>query len=106
MATDGLTDTLLYRPTEAEAFRPVAATNFKDTLDPLYFTFDDRDLYVATNLGRDKQAIYRYDPEKGKMLDLIYENPEVDVSTPAALQKTPDHHRGHLLHRQAPLPLL
>ena len=81
VATDGLTDTLLYRPTEAEAFRPVAATNFKDTLEALFFTFDDRDLYVSSNLGRDKQAIYRYDPEKGKMLDLIYENPEVDVNT-------------------------
>ncbi|MGA8139207.1 MAG: S9 family peptidase [Desulfobaccales bacterium] len=81
VATDGLTDTLLYRPTEAEAFRPVVTTNFKDTLDPLCFTFDDRDLYVSSNLGRDKQAIYRYDPEKGKLLDLIYENPEVDVDT-------------------------
>ena len=81
VSTDGLTDTLLYRPTEAEAFRPVVTTNFKDTLDPLCFTFDDRDLYVSSNLGRDKQAIYRYDPEKGKLLDLIYENPEVDVDT-------------------------
>ncbi len=80
VATDGLTDTLLYRGAETEAFRPVAKTNFKDTLAPLYFTFDDRYLYVATNLDRDKQAIYRYDPEKGEKLDLIYENPEVDVS--------------------------
>ncbi len=80
VATDGLTDTLLYRGAEAEAFRPVAQTNFKDALAPLYFTFDNRFLYVATNLGRDKQAIYRYDPEKGEKLDLIFENPEVDVS--------------------------
>lgn len=80
VATDGLTDTLLYRGAEAEAFRPVAKTNFKDALAPLYFTFDNRWLYVATNLGRDKQAIYRYDPEKGEKLDLIFENPEVDVS--------------------------
>ncbi len=81
VATDGLNDTLLYRPTEADAFHPVVTTNFRDTLDPLCFTFDDRDLYVSSNLGRDKQAIYRYDPETGKLLDLIYENPEVDVDT-------------------------
>jgi dipeptidyl aminopeptidase/acylaminoacyl peptidase len=80
VATDGLTDTLLYRPTEAAAFRPVARTNFKDALDPLCFTFDNHYLYVATNLGRDQEAIYRYDPEKGARLDLIYENSEVDVS--------------------------
>ena len=40
VATDGLTDTLLYRGTEAEAFRPMARTNFKDALDPLDFTSD------------------------------------------------------------------
>ena len=99
VATDGLTDTLLYRGAEAEAFRPVAKTNFKDALEPLYFTFDNRLLYVATNLGRDKQAIYRYDPEKGEKLDLIFENPGGGRRTPAALQEAPDHHRGRLLHR-------
>jgi dipeptidyl aminopeptidase/acylaminoacyl peptidase len=80
VATDGLNDTLLYRPTEAEPFRPVATTNFKDTLDPLFFTFDDRHLYVSTNLDQDKQAIYRFDPETGKRLDLVFEHPEVDVT--------------------------
>ncbi len=81
VATDGLTDTLLYRRTEADAFLTVATTNFKDALEPLEFTFDNRYLYVATNLGRDKQAIYRYDPEKAERLDLVFEHPEVDVAT-------------------------
>ncbi|MFI5330763.1 MAG: alpha/beta hydrolase family protein, partial [Desulfobaccales bacterium] len=54
-------------------------TNFKDTLAPLFFTFDNQYLYVSSNLGRDKQAIYRYDLENGKLLDLIYAHPEVDV---------------------------
>lgn len=81
VATDGLNNTLLYRATEADPFRAVVTTNFKDTLEPLCFTFDNRYLYVSSNLGRDKQAIYRYDVEHGKLLDLLYEHPQVDVES-------------------------
>ncbi len=79
VATDGLNETLLYRKTEADPFKAVVTTNFKDTLAPLFFTFDNQSLYVSSNLGRDKQAIYRYDLEKGQLSDLIYAHPEVDV---------------------------
>ncbi len=79
VATDGVNNTLLYRKTETEPFKAITTNNFRDTLEPLYFTFDNRNLYVSSNLGRDKQAIYRYDVENGKLLDLIYENPDVDV---------------------------
>jgi dipeptidyl aminopeptidase/acylaminoacyl peptidase len=79
VATDGLRDTLLYRQTEADPFKAIATTSFKDTLAPLFFTFDNQYLYVSSNLGRDKQAIYRYDLAGGKLLDLIYEHPDVDV---------------------------
>jgi dipeptidyl aminopeptidase/acylaminoacyl peptidase len=78
--TDRVNTSLLYRKTEADSFRTVVTTSFKDDLEPIYFTFDDSLLYVASNLNRDKDAIYRYDPEQGKLLDLIYENPEVDVT--------------------------
>jgi len=55
-------------------------TDFKNTLDPLFFSFDNQRLYVASNIGRDKTAIYLYDVKAAKFLDLIYEHPEVDVS--------------------------
>ncbi len=79
VTTDGVRTSLLYRPTEADSFRTVITTSFKDQLTPLDFTFDDKNLYVSSNLDRDKAAIYTYDPEKGKLLDLIYANPNVDV---------------------------
>ena len=80
VTTDGVRSSLLYRETEKDPFRMVATTDFKETLDPLFFTFDNRMLYVATNLGQDKTAIYLYDVKEGKLLDLVYEHPEVDVS--------------------------
>ena len=79
VATDGVKETLLYRKTEADPFRAIVTTNFKDTLAPLCFTFDDQFLYVSSNLGQDKQEIYRYDIDKGQLLDRIYGNPDVDV---------------------------
>ena len=105
VATDGLNDTLLYRETEADPFRPWPPPTFKDTLAPLFFTFDNRYLYVSSNLGRDKQAIYRYDLDKGELLDLIYENPEVDVAC-SSVEGPQGHYRGVVLYRQAPLSLL
>lgn len=79
VATDGVNTTLLYRQSEAEPFRPIVTTDFKDSIEPLFFTFDNRQLYVASNIGRDKKAIFNYDPETGKHLELIYEHPQVDV---------------------------
>ena len=78
--TDGVNTSLLYRDTESDEFEVIVTTNFKETVEPLYFTFDDKQLYVASNIGRDKTAIFRYDPKTKEYLDLIYENDEVDVS--------------------------
>jgi dipeptidyl aminopeptidase/acylaminoacyl peptidase len=80
VTTDGVQSSLLYRETEKGPLRTVATTDFKNTLDPLFFTFDNQKLYVASNLGRDKTAIYLYDVGAGRLLDLVFEHPEVDVS--------------------------
>lgn len=78
--TNGVESTLLYRDTEQEEFRPVLTTNFKDTVAPLFFTFDNKYLYVASNLHRDKTAIVVFDIAAGEEYQMIYEHPEVDVS--------------------------
>jgi dipeptidyl aminopeptidase/acylaminoacyl peptidase len=80
VTTDGVQSSLLYRETEEDPFRTVATTDFKNTLEPLFFTFDNQKLYVASNLGRDKTAIYLYDVGAGRLLDLVFEHSEVDVS--------------------------
>jgi len=78
VTTDGVQSSLLYRETEKDPFRTVVTTDFKNTLDPLFFSFDNQRLYVASNIGRDKMAIYLYDVKAAKFLDLIYEHPEPD----------------------------
>ena len=77
--SDGVNTSLLYRDTEAEEFRVILTTNFKESVSPLYFTFDNQSLYVSSNRGRDKSAIYKFDFDTAKETDLIFEHDEVDV---------------------------
>ena len=78
--TDGVNTTLLYRKTEQDVWKPVLTTNFKETFTPQFFTFDNKDLYGVSNIGRDKAAIVEFDPETGKETNVLFDHPEVDVS--------------------------
>ncbi len=42
MVNDGVNQTLLYRETEENPFKPVLTTNFKETVSPELFTFDNK----------------------------------------------------------------
>ncbi len=81
VATDGVNSTLLYRETQAGAFKQVLTTDFRETVAPLMFTFDDKKLYASSNHGRDKQAIVILDPRTGKEEQVVFEHPEVDVAS-------------------------
>lgn len=78
---DGVNNRILYRATEEADFQEVMTTNFKETLDPLFFDFDNGDVvYASTNLNRDRSEIVRYNlatnEEVGKPL---FRHPQVDV---------------------------
>lgn len=81
VATDGVNNSIQYRATEADAFKTILTTNFKESLSPLYFDFDNKNhIYALSNLGRDKTAIVKLDIETGKELEVLFEHPEVDVA--------------------------
>ena len=77
--SDGVNTSLLYRENESGEFKSILTTNFKETVAPLYFTFDNKELYVASNRGRDKTAIFKFDLNTAKEGEMIFENSEVDV---------------------------
>ena len=79
LATDGVDQIFLYRETENEPFKPVIKTNFKESFEPLAFTYDNKKIYANSNIGRDKSAVVVVDPNTGKEEKVIYENPDVDV---------------------------
>ena len=80
IASDGVNTVMLYRETENDAFKEVLTTNFRESVEPLFFTFDNKSLYASSNLGRDKSAIVKFNIANGKELEMLYENPDVDVS--------------------------
>jgi hypothetical protein len=78
--TDGVNTSILYRDTEKDTFQTVMTTNFKESFGPLFFTFDNKNIYAVSNLGRDKTAIVEYDITNKKEVSVLYERDDVDVS--------------------------
>lgn len=79
--TDGVNETLLYRTDESQDFHQLITTNFKETFSPVMFAYDNKIMYVVSNLSSDKTAIYTFDPETNKTLDLVFRHDEVDVGS-------------------------
>ena len=75
---DGTTARVLYRAAEQDPWKVIFETNFRDSVDPVGFTADNSRLYVISDLGRDKGALFEYDPATGKQ-ELLYENDEAGV---------------------------
>ncbi|MDA9819501.1 S9 family peptidase [Salibacteraceae bacterium] len=80
LTTDGVNNSLMYRETEDSEWEILFTGNFKESLDPLFFTFDNKNLYVSSNVGRDKSAIRMYDVAKKELGEILFEHPDVDVS--------------------------
>lgn len=77
--SDGLTSRVLYRENESEKFREIFSSDFKDSIEPVGFTGDNKKIYLLSNLGHDYSALYLYDPQTKKQ-DLICSFTDRDVS--------------------------
>ena len=77
--TDGVNTTYYHRANDKEPFKEFLSTSFKDTFSPQLFTFDNKNLIAASNLGRDKVAIVEYDLATNKEIRMINENPDYDM---------------------------
>jgi dipeptidyl aminopeptidase/acylaminoacyl peptidase len=78
--TDGVTNVWYYRASEKEPFTEYMRVGFKDNWSPLFFTFDNANLYVSTNLnGRDKSAIAEWDLAGKKEVKELFANADYDV---------------------------
>jgi dipeptidyl aminopeptidase/acylaminoacyl peptidase len=80
ISTDGVNTSILHRPDDSGTFQTVITTNFKERIQPLFFDFDNKLLFAASNIGRDKDVILRVDPATAKEDGVIFQHPEVDVA--------------------------
>jgi len=79
IATDGVNQTYMYRANARASFKPVLSTTFRDNFSPQFFTADNRKLYVASNLGRDKIGLVLVDPATAKEEQVVYVRDDVDI---------------------------
>ncbi|MBV5338095.1 MAG: S9 family peptidase [Deltaproteobacteria bacterium] len=77
--TDGVNTSILYRVSEKDPFTTVLTTDFRTSVDPMFFTFDNKSLYALSNRGRDKTALVILDPINGKESKPIFEHQDVDL---------------------------
>ena len=78
---DGVNTQILYRDTEDEPFRPVLTTNFRDVVSFMEFTPDNKEVYAATDLHRDKTILVRMNPATCEELEVLYENERYDIAS-------------------------
>lgn len=78
---DGVNTQILYRASEKEPFKPVLTTNFKDVVSFMEFTPDDREVFAATNLGRDKMALVRMNPATCEELEELFAHEKYDITS-------------------------
>ena len=79
VSADGVNTSLFYRATETDPFKSIVTTNFRESVNVAAFTADNKRMYVISNRGRDKSALFEFDPVTAKEGKLIFEHPVVDV---------------------------
>ena len=80
---DGTTYIMRYRDDNEQAWRELAkADALEEGVSPAAFDYDNETLYVASNIGRDRSAIYKYDLEKNGLGEMLFAHDAVDVTEP------------------------
>jgi dipeptidyl aminopeptidase/acylaminoacyl peptidase len=74
--------TIWHRANENSAWEKIWTNNESakvGSLSPIAFDFDNTTLYVSSNQGRDKRAIYKFDIANKKLGELVVEHPLIDL---------------------------
>jgi dipeptidyl aminopeptidase/acylaminoacyl peptidase len=79
VATDGANHHYLVFDPKLNQLTKVLTLPFSDSIVLQFFSFDNEFVYALSNVGRDKLALIKWDPNTGKEIKCIYEHPEVDL---------------------------
>ena len=58
-----------------------------ENISPLAFHEDNQTLYVSANVGRDRSAIFKYDPKAKKLGEVVFEHALVDLDRGLAIDR-------------------
>jgi dipeptidyl aminopeptidase/acylaminoacyl peptidase len=77
--TDGVNITYMYRNTDKDPFSEILTTSFKEGFYPQAFDADNKNIYLLSNIGRDKITLVEYDPAAKKEVKEIFAQPDYDL---------------------------
>lgn len=78
-SSDGVDETILYRPNDNTPFKPIIKNNFINRVQPIAFTGEKNYFYALSNVGRDKSALVEIDAETGKEQKEIFACAKADI---------------------------
>jgi dipeptidyl aminopeptidase/acylaminoacyl peptidase len=79
VTSDGLNTTLLYRDDENQPFRPLITTDYRTSVNPVLFSFDDKRIYALSNRGRDTSALVIIDPARPDAEEMLFDPRKADM---------------------------
>jgi len=79
--TDGVNISYLYRNTDKDEFKVLLTTSFREQFSPQSFDTENKNVYVLSNIGRDKVALVEFDPAANKEVKEMYSNPDYDLTS-------------------------
>ena len=81
LSTVGLKGKFLYKEKKDTSFKVIREFNVLDEgITPLMFDYDNKHMFVASNIGRDRYGVYRFNPATNKLGNLLYGHDKVDVT--------------------------
>jgi dipeptidyl aminopeptidase/acylaminoacyl peptidase len=78
-ASDGVDETILYRPNDSAPFKSIIANNFKTSVKPIAFTGDGNCFLALSNVNRDKSALVEINAKDGKERKVIFASNNADI---------------------------
>jgi len=80
-ASDGVNETILFRPDEDKPFKAIIENNFKNAVKPIAFTGVKNYFYALSNVNRDKMALVEINAEDGKEERTIFSCSKADITS-------------------------
>jgi dipeptidyl aminopeptidase/acylaminoacyl peptidase len=74
--------TIWHRAGDGKPWEKIGQASSRDddgSIIPIGFDFDNQTLYVSSNVGRDKRAIYKYDIANKKLGEQLVQHPMIDL---------------------------
>ncbi|HWD86485.1 MAG TPA: prolyl oligopeptidase family serine peptidase [Mucilaginibacter sp.] len=78
-SSDGVDETILFRPDDHSPFKPIIRNNFRDRVEPVAFTGEKDNFYALSNVSQDKAALVEIDGSTGKEIKRVLSCDKADI---------------------------